>query len=183
MRPWPGTRRSKDDPSAAQAPFPPMSACCLQCPGAGEPRALAQVARKAVAAAGHNGPTLLRAKSSQAPLSAVNSTQSCCRQKRDRCQCPTSMERGRAHSLAGMEPLSAVKPRSVGPWTSRCHLQEKFNIPPGPTRGLSPGSPPMPHWGFGLCHHRLTSQPSLQLSELIEETQPRQTPRRENWAD
>lgn len=178
-RPWLGTRRSKGDPTVA--PFSPTSASRPRCPDAGETRALAQVARKA-AAAGHDGPTLLHAKSSRAPLSAVNSTQSCCRRRWDGCQCPTSTERGRALSLPGTEPLSAVEPRSGGPRTSHCRLQERFNVPPGPARDPSK-APPMPHRGFGLRHHRLTSQTSLQLSELIEETQPRQTPRRENGAD
>lgn len=62
-----GTRGNKDE---LKPPFPPTSG------GSGQAKrwALAQVAGKAAAEAGHDCPTLHRAKSSQALLWAINST-------------------------------------------------------------------------------------------------------------
>lgn len=108
-KPSPGTPLGKDEPSAAGAFFPPNSACGAL--GRAKRWALSPVAGKAAAAAGHGCPTLLCAKSSQAPLSAINSTnlgstQSRRRRRRDGFKHPTITDRGHPCGLAGdRDPL------------------------------------------------------------------------------
>lgn len=121
----------------------------------------------------------LCAESSQALLSSTNSTgqtstQHQWGQEQDGLKCPTSMDKGHPMGLWGQRP-SLLLDSCGSTGISCCHLLGRL----GWGRGVrAPG--PVPHhspWGFGF--HRLTSGPSLQLSELIEETQPRQTRRRE----
>lgn len=85
---------------------------------------------------------------------------------------PCSLAGGRAEPC-GTEGHLVVSPERLGVLRAAgARHGERWLCPTWSPRS-PPGSHSMPLQAFGLRHRRLTSRPSLQLSELIEETQAR----------